>query len=431
MLIGSLFFILNVFNSAAHASGYEKPVLWSGKFGGLAGASVSSVTGPESIAFNPAGLAGVESIEAGVAFTPFWFQKQGPVVPGPSATVGAGSIWGEGNFVTTGGGFVAKKINDRLGVGFGFFASGGGAGQMGNIDFGANYPTLHPAVGGALKFTDVSLGAGYEVLPGLRLGAAWRVVIVEGSAQGAAPLDTNNDGVPDLLFAFDFENLKATRFNAFRFGAEYEPESKSWGAGASVRTGITFDAKGTSSGQSQASGSSTINALSGGDITFSTGLPWQLATGVHFVLAPNWRLFTEYDYTNYQSNQQVTYSGAPLGGVSPALFSSAQDWLNLHTFRLATEYFIDSQDLALRAGYALTTQVTPTNHANISILPPGMGQCFTAGAGTHFLQKAMGVDVALDYSPISGAGSGSTLGYLDGQYSLWALAVHTSVSYRF
>src|SRR4051794_17933676 len=41
---------------AAFASGFEKTVLWSGRYSGIAGIANSNVEGSQSLAFNPAGL---------------------------------------------------------------------------------------------------------------------------------------------------------------------------------------------------------------------------------------------------------------------------------------------------------------------------------------------------------------------------------------
>ena len=336
------------------ASGFDKPVIWSGRAGGLGGASVSFINGPESLAYNPAGLATAKSSEVTLALSPFLTQRESPVVT---------DTWSKTSFVVPGGILYSHQIQEGLGIGAGVYASGGGANDLGNVNFGSLFPTLHPQLDTQFQFLEFSVGAGYELLPGLRIGAAWRILMAQASLHLAAPVDLNNDGVPDVLTAYSFENLKDTNWAGFRLGAQYEPESKCWGLGATYRSAVKLRTTGTASGQSQSSGSSTITLLTGGSITLATQYPWSFAAGGHIKFAQNWKWITEYSYTHYSSVDRFMYSGDAVGGVNASAFTTQTNWMNLYAVRLGAEYLPAPDAWAFRAGWAILTQVTPNDRA--------------------------------------------------------------------
>ncbi len=404
------------------ASGFDKPVLWSGRYGGMGGASVSMVEGPESLAFNPAGLATQSDSEISLAVSPFITQRECPVVT---------DRWSKTGVVFPGGVLYSRQVQKGLGVGAGVFASGGGANDLGNVDFGSLFPTLHPAMDTKFQFLEFSLGAGYELAPGIRLGLAWRMMMAQADLHVAVPVYSAASGGTDTLYAYSFEKLSGTYFGAFRLGAQYEPESKKWGAGASLRSSVPLHITGNSSGQSQDSGSSTINSLTGGKIGLETSYPWQLAVGVHYAATDQWKLIAEYDFTHYAAVDRFIYSGDPVGGVDPANFTVQTNWMNLSSVRLGTEYAIPSDDLVLRAGFIFQSQVTPTDRASFITLPPGTGQGYTFGIGKHAMDNRLALDLALDYSRISGDAKNSQPGFTDGHYAGYAATLHTSATYHF
>jgi hypothetical protein len=62
-LAGVLLAVLTISGNPALAAGFEKSVLWSGKWTALGGAAASSVSGPDALYFNPAGLGGSTGLQ--------------------------------------------------------------------------------------------------------------------------------------------------------------------------------------------------------------------------------------------------------------------------------------------------------------------------------------------------------------------------------
>lgn len=428
-----LIFIMSVFSEDVFATGYEKPILWSGKYGAMGGASVSSVAGPEALAFNPAGLADTQGREAELAVSPDFLRKKGPIYPAADSvtmTKGGEELWGKSGVTYPFALLGATKVTDRLGVGFGFFSTAGGGGAFGDLNYGDAFTALHPESSATLSFGDLSIGAGYRVLPGLRVGVAWRTAVAIGDGKFAMP-QLNESGSVVAVSAFHLADMSDKNFTGFRLGAQYTPESGTWGVGANFRSGVKHTLTGTSSGQRQVLGSSDVTNLTGGNITVETELPWQLALGGHADFGL-WRVLSEYDFTKYTNTKTITYSGDSIGGFPPSALTQQLGWVNLHTIRLGTEYSI-SPSSALRAGYTISSQVTPSDRANYGCVPPGLSHTVTIGGGTHFLKNdALSTDVGLDLSESKGTASNTTVpGNLDGTYLLLAATLHTSVSYRF
>lgn len=431
VLLAVLTLCILMFSLPCFATGYEKPILMSGKFGGMAGAGAANALGAESLAFNPAGLSQIapsgqgRGVELAMDSSPFFIQKKGPVMAAAGApTQGAGDVWGKTFLSLSGGLFAAKQISESVGVGIGYFTAGGGGGRFGGLDFGPSYPALKPEFTGGLSFNDLSIGAGYQVRPGFRLGAAWRLTFIR-AFQKAAVSSSANGGI---LYAFDFKDIATTVGKGFRLGAQIEPDSKEWSVGAGLRTGISFEADGTGSAQVEAAGSTEIQNIPGGRVTLRSSLPWQLAIGGYYVVAQSTRLFTQYEFNNYSQNHRQEASGDLIGGIDPSAFTLDLEWMNLHTIRLGLETEIDASFL-LRGGGAILSQVTPDERANYGQVPPGPSYALTFGLGKAFFGNSLHAALAIDYSVATGTGRNSEPGFLNGQYHLWAVTAHSTLSY--
>ena len=104
----------------AQAAGFEKSVMWSGRYAGVAGAAVSSVTGGQSLFFNPAGLAGPGDVS--LNYSPTWIKLDGYLA---SATSKEESKVGPLPF---GGAVAAYSLGNgstRFGFGGGYYVVGG------------------------------------------------------------------------------------------------------------------------------------------------------------------------------------------------------------------------------------------------------------------------------------------------------------------
>jgi long-subunit fatty acid transport protein len=395
----------------ALGAGYEKSVMWSGKQAGVAGSGTATTKTSESLYFNPAGLADVKGIEVSGNFSPTWVQSKAPV------TTNDAQLTGDSLFIPVGGFTAAYKLSDNLGIGAGAFVSGGTRAKYSNVNIGLGF---NPDYLSEINLMEYSLGVAYKVLPGFKLGAAWRILHATGklSLPKAA-----------LGGAIHMDNLAATKYNGFRFGGQYEGDN--WGMGLTIRTGIDFTLSGDLSLQTGASTSTSY-----GTGTAANSFPVEATLGGYYDASKDLRLIAEYTYANYAKNKQLDFTGSLLGGaVNLANSPIKQEWKDLHVGRVAAEYRGWGESV-LRAGYALVGQVTPKEYAAPTFSSPGTGHTITVGGGHSYLNKSLDLDLAFEYSFASGsvatsdipAGNTTTKA---GDYSSHALAGHIGATYRF
>src|ERR1700734_4021960 len=100
-------------SSQSFAAGFEKSVFWSGHYAAIAGAAQSSVTGPEALYWNPAGLAGSEGLQVSGDFSPTWAMYSGPMAL--STTTGTVGTAQNSNttFSPVGAGFISYGITPQ------------------------------------------------------------------------------------------------------------------------------------------------------------------------------------------------------------------------------------------------------------------------------------------------------------------------------
>jgi len=404
----------------AQAAGFEKNVVWSGKYVGLGGAASSSVSGSEALYFNPAGLAAFQNNgDISLNLSPTFGHYSGPMV---SASVIEES---DKAFSPIGGVMAAYKITEKLGVGTGFYVSGGTKAIFENVNLsaatGASNLQLSPEIQSALMITEFALGAGYELIPGLRLGAAWRIVRVGGDFYTASAGTT-----PAANFTYvRIADVKDTRYSGFKLGAQYEAPSKAWGIGTYFRNNVNFNAAGTSSGQFALFSGTTPTTLAGGATTITSSFPWQAALGGHFSMTESMRLYLEFTHTDYSRVQTLVISG-PIGtGRIPNVTTN---WRDQNNFRLGLEC-TELAGWALRAGYVYTTQVVPNQRAVASFSSPGVGHTIALGTGTSFLGEALELNGSLEYSFAKGTGAAPTA--IAAEYKTSAYAAHLGTAYKF
>ncbi|MDH7569786.1 MAG: outer membrane protein transport protein, partial [Armatimonadota bacterium] len=285
--------------SPVWAAGYEKAVGWSGRFAGMGGAAVSTVQGAESLYFNPAGLAAGEGAEVSVNLSPTLTRVDG-ALPALGAKA---QLWREGDekWSPILGALVSYPVSSRLGLGLGFYVAGGVKSFYENVDYTPLLPTvtLRPTVKADVAITEASLGAGYQLAPGLRLGAAWRMVNVAADFSSARVVVQG--GQPVAVQNVYFSDLKDTRYNAFRVGLQYRPEHEKWGAGVSWRSGVSFDADGNTSGR-LGSVAGTITDLPAGTASVHNAFPQQFSVGAFIRRSPELLFAAEWTWTQYSRN---------------------------------------------------------------------------------------------------------------------------------
>lgn len=418
--------------SDAFAAGFEKVATWSGRYAGLGGAGVSAVTGSESLFFNPAGLAaGQGTMDMSANLSSTFAQFNGPIYASGQSFESARK------FSPVFGVVFRRNLGEGFGIGAGIYASGGSKAVFEGVDFSSASPhldTLKPNIKSDLSLVEAALGAGYEFMPGLRLGLAWRLMMVRASLGTAGLVGS---GATSSLLAVESDDLTATRFNGFKAGLQYAPQDSGWGLGASVRTEVGFTAKGTSSGKIESAASAGNAAdVTGGEMTASAVFPLQVTLGGFYEPMKDLRILGEYAWTQYSKNQSLTLGGnvtIPGLGTSP-LSSIQMNWQNQTNLRIGAEWMA-FEDWAVRAAYAYTSQVVPQGSARATFSSPGAGNTFTLGTGTWLADRTVDLNLAFEFSQASGnvesaiTGGGGTI--YAGDYKSDVFVAHAGIGYYF
>ncbi|MGZ3709157.1 MAG: OmpP1/FadL family transporter, partial [Bdellovibrionota bacterium] len=307
VIMGGILIGLGIHCGSAFAAGLEKTVPWSGRYAGVAGAAASSVSGSESLYFNPAGMADSTHLDTSLNFSPVFPQFTSPL-PVPNTSVNSSRA-----FVPEFGVFVKYSPLEHLAFGVGAYASGGSKAIYQNVDFTGLSPALaafKPTIEADLNLIEYSLGAAYEILDGLRVGASWRVLQAFGTVGTVSNVPTTV--FTDLLF----NNLTDVQWNGFRFGVQYFPKDSRWGLGAFYRTQVTFTASGTTGGTVFVPATQTSTPIPSSGTSLSAVFPHQFGVGGHFDAIPKtWRLALQYEFDQYQVDQQIVTTGSV--GASP------------------------------------------------------------------------------------------------------------------
>ncbi len=418
-------------STVAYAAGFEKAVLWSGQYAGVGNVTAPEVEGAQALAFNPAGLAAagarkasgaLRPFELSLQFSPTWTQLKGPISSPTQLT-------SETGFLPIFAGFAAWHPTSRFGLAAGVYEAGGMSADYKNVDFSRlnpNFDTLKPEFKAYLRIIDLSVGAGYELLDGLRVGAAWRISLLDADIYSATPVPAPAGapaGTPPVaLVSAQLKDLTDTRFSGFRLGAQYAPHDGWFAVGVDWRTPVAFTAKGSASGSIESgTAAGPASPVPGGSASISSELPSQIAAGLMVRPLEALRLLAEYDYTNYGIDRRLTIAGAlqtPQGPVP--IPDIVLDWSAMHTVRVGAE-FTGITHLALRAGYVFTSAVTSTAHARATLAVPGPAHTITLGAGTDVV-SGLRLDGAFEYS--FGSADGTNELGIPGSFEERAFGVH-------
>ena len=397
------------------AAGFEKALLWSGRYAGMGGAVASSVSGSESMMFNPAGLVSTQGIDVSANFSPTSTQTKAPL-----------SFYTNSSLVTSSKrslrfpfGLTGKySVNPDLAVGAGFMVSGGAGADFGDlVATTINGVTVPVPYQSKIAISEFALGAAYKVMPGLKVGATWRTSFVSARFQYGQV-----SGASTVLGA-DLNGLKATNFAGFRLGAQYEPEGMPVTFGVFVRTPVSFTAKGTLSAFSGAN--AAVTTLTGSETTVKNSLPLQIGIGAHYKVMAENTVALQYELTNYSANKVLDFSGT-VTGVAVLPVDIVQNWKNMHAVRLGYEHGFGPA--VVRAGYIFTTAVTPKEYAQPTFSSPGPGHTFVVGGG-YSIDKSLRADGALEYSMASGTVTSTLNSQKTGKYSSNAFGAHLGLTY--
>jgi long-chain fatty acid transport protein len=395
-------------SSQVFAAGFEKALFWDAHYSGVAGAAQSSVVGPQSVFWNPAGLAGTEGMQVNGDFSPTLAKFNGNVpntgnllaaqlgnpafgnASGPFTSPVSSST----GFDPVGAVFASYQVTDKITAGIGYYVVGGTKADYSDVSSNLAFPenAITPIpLQGNLAITELGLGAGYEVLPGLKIGASYRITFFK------ADLDDAFLSPAGTLESLQYSGLSKTTFNGFKLGAMWEPKDAGYGFGLTWRSRVNVTATTNNATLvSQALTTTTATTTSG---TGSAGLnlPMRLDAAAHYTFMPNWTGFLGYSFTNLSQNQQI---GEEFDGGAGLVNTIPLNWNNQSNIRVAAEY-TGIQDWTIRGGYVWTNQVTPNGAALPILAAPGTGNTFVLGAG-HKFSSMLTADAAFEYDRDSG-----------------------------
>lgn len=420
-------------STLAHAAGFEKAVLWSGKEAGYGAAGMSRITSSESLFFNPAGLAGGnEQGDFTLNVSPTDIKLSGGIA---SNTVKEET---DKNYTTVGSAFVKYKINENFGLGVGAYVAGGSKAVYNSVSLTSDQPTitaLTPEIRTELAIVEYSIGAGYQLMPGLRFGAAWRISHVDGG------FSTIKKTIANTAYSYiDLKDAKQTKYNGFRVGLQYSPDD-TWGVGATWRNTLNFNPEATGTGSTTIIPTRVTSATTVSKTSIGTSLPWALSVGGNTKIGDNFRFLAAMDWVRYSINKALMLNGTITSGTTVASIPNLPlNWKDMYNVRLGGEFALN-QNVMLKAGYVFTSQVTPTRDARATLTPPGTGHTYTVGAGTSLMDGKLGLDGAFEYATNTANGfmsptyqSDTTkelLATQDTEFKAKVMAVHVGASYKF
>jgi long-chain fatty acid transport protein len=404
---------------SALAAGFEKSILWSGKYAGQGGAAVSTSSGAEALFFNPANLAGSTGSEVSVNVSPTFSKFSGPVATENTTVNGVQTI------SPIFGALASYSLNENMTFGIGSYVSGGAKAKYENVPLSGSFTMkLNPETD--LSALEYAAGLGYQVAPGFKVGASVRYAQVKAKLVSAA---TSVSGNAVTVTEVTLSDMKASKFGGFRVGASYD--GGSWGFGAAYRSAVDFTANGTATARYEtAPPGGTINTTAGFAASITSTLPYQLSAGGHYKWSDSLTFVGEGSITNYKKVDKLDLAGTvPVGGGSP-LNDITTEWADQKQVRVGGIYAL-SGDTTIRAGYVLTGIVTPAKYARPTLTPPGNAHSITAGIST-MMNGNMELSAAAEYAMASGTGTGDTTAQTKaGNYSASGYMLHTGVNYRF
>lgn len=412
--------------STVFAAGFEKSVMWSGKWAGVAGAASGAVSGSDSLFYNPAGLVLGSEHEVSLNYSPLFTKTAG------AQTKTDEDLESDNKIKNVFGVTSKMNLTHDLALGLGVYVSGGVGSTFKGVDYSSvnsKYADLHPDVESDVSLVEVGLGGAYRLNSHLAAGLTWRTSLAQGKFSDAGVSLTSSG---NALIATKFSDLKAQNYKGLRAGLQYLGDDKKWGIGASYRSSIDLKLDGSASGKAEFAANGAELTMTGGkSVSLTTIFPQQINMGGFFQYSDRGTFFTEYSWTDYSKNKDIKISGDALRlGATNVLAGKTivLKWKDAHALKIGNEYMFG--DWALRAGYALTSQVTNEKNVSITFTAPGIGHSFTLGTGTSFLNKSLLVDLAGEFSRATGDGTLSNKS-INGDYSSQAFGIHSSLRYLF
>ncbi len=417
--------------SQANAAGFEKSNMWGARETGSAGIAAPYTSGSNALYFNPAGLVTAkDGSSASVNVSPTFSQFSAPIA-------NTNEVVTSERAMSLPFGLTYGQSMGEWGFGAGVFVSGGNSVDYKEPQFGPA-TGYKPFVKTTIQILEASLGAGYKVNEDLKVGLAWRVVMVNADfafvtrASGAPGQAIGNTKLTDMT---DMQAI------AFRAGAQYKL-NESTDLGLTFRSEVNTDVKGKA--QTVAFSAASGGVLSTGasnDATAHTTFPMMIALSAIHKCTADWDLLAQYDFAQYSRVGEIVVDSPTFTGGKTQVKT---EWRDQHTIRLGAEY---KMDWPVRFGLIWGTAVTNPDYARPTFTAPGPGYAITVGTGKAIggadeASSNMRVDGALEYSAAAGdvtghqdAGAGVTSANMDqtrnGAYTSSAYTAHLAFTYAF
>ena len=414
---------------SANAAGFEKGIMWGGRSAGVGGIATPYMTGAQALYFNPAGLANdKEGQDVSLNLSPTFPTFNGPInnentqETSKSTTLIPGSL------------LYSRTLNDKVGVGIGYFASGGSNATYENVGFPLlNNPTATVTTKTDLAVTEASLGAGYKVSEDLKVGLAWRVTMAKAEFAVA-----QRDPTSSNVLNAQLSDLKATDFTGFRLGAQYKI-NETTRLGFNYRSEVNLKADGNVGGKINAYGAPATIPLVNNSASVKTTFPMQANLGIMHEY-PEWRALADVSWTQYSRVKDIEIEGKVQRADNNTVIRDRSavplDWQDEIQARLGGEYL--GVSWPIRFGYAYTGQVTNKDKARATFVPPAAAHTLTVGTGQIFnvMENALQFDVAGEYTMASAdagtAPAGNTTNdFRSGKYEVNSYSVHMGLTYAF
>ncbi len=409
--------------NSAFAAGYEKAIMFGGRTAGVAGIASPYIQGPQSLYFNPAGLVS-EKIGMGVDANLTGLQSQ---FKGPIDNTG-GASESDKKLLTPFGVFYGITTDEKMGFGFGVYSSAGSQAKFENVKVGN--------VEGNSAETDLTVievagGAAYRVMPGLKVGLAYRVLMTDGSFSF---IQRNPAAPTNAIINAQVKDLKGQDYLSYKIGAQYDINENTK-VGLTYRGQTDLVLKGKFGGQVNTP--ATDQAIDENDATVKTTLPQAVTLGASHKYGTAWTSYLEYVWTQYSRVEHVTLDGTLSRSGGTVIAADAPDleqhWKDQHQVKIAGEYA--GLMMPVRLGYIWTSQVTDDDFARASFTAPGNAHTFTLGTG-YAINEKISVDGGFDYTTVKGKGNGSEAGVTtgdirQGEHETIAYALHLGMSYSF
>jgi long-subunit fatty acid transport protein len=413
--------------AVAGAAGFEKALIWSAKNAGMGGAVTGFVSGAEATVWNPAGLAGSGNEVSG-SFGPAFSTFKAPVSSATVATSAAG-------FSPLFGVAGSYKVNDKLGVGVAVHSIGGSSVKFEGVSFvGASGTGFTSDVSTKLSLVEATLGAGYEVIDGLKIGAGYRVTMASGEL-----VSVKNAGSSNVFSRSELTGLSKTDFGGFRAGIQFAPKGAGWGVGAVYRNSLSPSLAGTGAVSTKSSGTEVPDGV-GGAVTFTGGsatvtakLPQQINVGGFYDFSSSLKVSLDYSLTMYSEMDKLAISlTKPNGTVLPSAATDLTlNWKDQSQVRVGGQYLLN-ETYTVRGGYVYTSQVTASDKASPTFIPPGVGHSFVVG-GSMKITSNLGLDLAGEYAQTKGTSTGNVTAISSaiGEQTATAFTAYAGVTYGF